>query len=95
MDFPVRISIALDLTLVTTREKVVSWKIFFVHLFIIFWESITSKIFSALILTQKKKKDSLHAIIAYKNYSNTQKGNFSLAPHHLQGRKLICRLKIK
>ena len=43
----------------------------------------------------KKKKDSLHAIIAYKNYSNTQKGNFSLAPHHLQGRKLTCQLKIK
>ena len=42
-----------------------------------------------------KKKNSLHAIIAYKNYSNTRKGNFSLAPHHLQGRKLTCQLKIK
>ena len=28
MGFPVRISITLDLILVTTREKVASWKIF-------------------------------------------------------------------
>ena len=58
MGFPVRISITLDLILVTTREKVV--ENFFVHLFTIFWESITSKIFSALISTQKKKFFACH-----------------------------------
>ena len=48
---------------------------------------------SALILTQTNYP--LRAITAYKNYHNTQKGNFSLAPDHFRGRKLICQLEIK
>ena len=93
MGFPVRISITLDLILVTTREKVASWKIFcsFIHDFL----GVNNIEDLFCVNFNAKKKNYLHAIIANKNYSNTRKGNFSLAPHHLQGRKLTCQLKIK
>ena len=86
MGFPVRTSLILDLTFVPTREKVVdNFFSEFIHDLLVVDEIEN---LSALVLTQTNYP--LRAITAYKNYHNTQKGNFSLAPDHFRGRKLIC-----